>query len=1071
MPEALYRLAQAPRDVFTAANINLFPLLSRNVQVTLGILAALVEKSPKEAALIAPCVLKVLGLILGSGDITMIESSIPTFEAFCENHDPTSLFGDKDYLHQYETVVRGYARLASTRSQENKSRSVQIRWRNAGLSAIKCVSAADALSSLSGRQVDVIVPMILENLWSDNENFLEVISERAKAEEKLDAEKTLRRRTSIATVRTTEEEGDANPIAITGTAVDVDNMAEEETGVLAMQCLKSIFVVPNMSQIHGATSALLKFISTRHSQGDTLISEDGIDADAGWAVQIFGIISRWAPVQDRYIIPVVILDTMVHTPVKEDTLTYHIVLAVAFGSMLRSDVNLIGLSVMDVLVGLIRQIERLLKMRSDSGRSGSASDEKDGQGARSNRSELLRRLEMSIGDLATHVYYADQVWDMITAIVLRLKPSRPPTLSSTLLSPQQSERADGDDQGEANGRVADFVDSPASASQTDSFLPYTTGRASALRAIKAILLVANPQTKVSGNVDLSRNRVPLQVWEGTQWLLQDPNGSVRKAYADALITWLDRETTAQDGHADEDIVDNHVAPLRHREVPAARRAVSNASQRERQAKSHHRSKFLPLLHVAIYDSALQNIDFDTDIVLLHSLLSKLVLTLGVNAVRYGLPMVYRLQEEIQVVEQPIQKVRVAALCHGYFWALMERFDLEPSVVGRAIQNEISRRRHTGFWVEGVNIPAPRVEQIGMPGRAGPQPEWDMSAVETGELLPFDDRTSLVESISAAYQESVHSPPASPGGGHSRNQSHTSFGANMTSIAETERDSELPSNYRREMLGDWSREEAIATIEAQARAESITGSRTAGSGPRANNRLTINTVALNSNGHGPLPVSPYGSLHNLRPLSGAPERVGSVAKARKSSIQSGTSRPPSMTSKNGIASVDQLKMMLSGTASPRTVGIPGATEDDDSAESMLSYDYSLSEASFNPPSQQETGAGTRGEVLKRTVSASSKGTAPYAAAGTERRIPEESYGDDDVPPVPPLPNLSSFTGRSSLLGQDTLKSKRSLASRGSESVRDKTRGSSHKSLDLQELLRGIDSTSGEGTLGNVTRPPY
>jgi hypothetical protein len=181
----------------------------------------------------------------------------------------------------------------------------------------------------------------------------------------------------------------------------------------------------------------------------------------------------------------------------------------------------------------------------------------------------------------------------------------------------------------------------------------------------------------------------------------------------------------------------------------------------------------------------------------------------------------------------------------------------------------------------------------------------------------------------------------------------------------------------------------------------------------------------------------------------------------------------MSSKNGIASVDQLKMMLSGNASPRAVGIPGAGgggDDDDSAESMLSYDYSLSEASFNPPSQQEQ---STADVLRRTISASSKGTAPPASAGAERGIPEEYYGDDDVPPVPPLPNLSSFSGRNGLLGQGTLKSKRSVTSRGGESVRDKTRGrdSATKSLDLQELLSGIDSTSGEGTLGNVTRPPY
>ena len=40
------------------------------------------EKSGKDVALIAPCVLEILDLVLRSGDLTMVESSITTFDAF-----------------------------------------------------------------------------------------------------------------------------------------------------------------------------------------------------------------------------------------------------------------------------------------------------------------------------------------------------------------------------------------------------------------------------------------------------------------------------------------------------------------------------------------------------------------------------------------------------------------------------------------------------------------------------------------------------------------------------------------------------------------------------------------------------------------------------------------------------------------------------------------------------------------------------------------------------------------------------------------------------------------------------
>lgn len=1080
-----------------------------NVQVTLAILAALVEKSPKEATLIASTVLKILDLILRSDDITMIESSIPTFEAFCENHDPSSLFGDKDYLTHYEAVIRAYAQLASNKYHTDKpatTRSVQIRWRNAGLSAIKCVSAADALSSLSGRQINVIVPVILDNLWSDNDNFLDVVYDRHQLEEKQGADKTVRRRTSVATVRTNEEPADANPLAISGTAADVDNIAEEETGVLALQCLQSIFVAPNRSQIHSATTALLRFITQRAVAGDRVIASDfATNADSGPAIQIFNIISRWAPVQDRYIILLVVLDTMVRGPVKEDTLEPQIVYTAIIGAMLRSDLNLIGLSVMDVLHGLIRQMRKLFQLRSGSNRSGS---NRSGSGSDdqlenlhpsrdSLRASLLHRLESCIGDLAHHIYYADQVWDMITAILARLKPTN--AGSSASLPPVDRPNA------VENGYAEAVTPDPASGettqnSQNDQYLSYTSGRASALRAIKAILLVANPQKKVTGNMNLSRSRVPIQVWEETQWLLQDPNGSVRKAYVDALLIWLDRETVSQDCNADDDFK-SPSSPSRNHDILSSRRAASGNAQREKALKNHHVSHFLPMLHLAVYDSALQLVDFDSDMCLLHALLSKLVAKLGINAVRYGLPMIFRLQEEIQEVDLPIQKVRIAALCHGYFWSVTDKFQLDNSNVGRAIRNEIKRRQQTQFWVEGITVPPKPLYEIGVLGRAGQDPTWDTKVVETGELLPFDDKLSLVESIASAYQDSVQSPPASPAASPSGRQQMPAFGANMQSISETERDSELPTNYRQQLLAEWSRDGTIAAMAAQRRTESLAGSKKTGNTATRGNRLAINTTGgpggNNVNAAG-LPVSPYGSLHNLRPHSAQPQtavdRFGS--KMRKSSVQSANVPSPSPSQQrekgSAIASVDQLKMMLSGNVSPRAAGIPGVTnpDSDDSGESMLSYDYTMSELSFNPATGQPDAFSSRGggagspagqDMFRRNASMSSRG-APPSTAHTDRStiISYSADGEEEdiVPPVPPLPNIATYPGKQpgGLLGHDASLKGMKRGTNAHVDVGRQRNGSQGAAtargpVDLQDLLRGIDSTSDEGTLGNLTRPPY
>lgn len=1063
----------------------MFP--SSNVQVTLGILAALIEKSPKDVALIAPCVLKILDLILRSNDISMIESSLPTFEALCLHHDATPLFADQSYLSQYESIVRHYAALASTtkpsaQTQGTLSRPMQARWRTAGLHAIKSVATSEALSSVTDRQIDVIVPLILENLWNPDEEALDTLVGRVEVEDKVDSEKLLRRRTSVGTAGTAET-AELNPATFSGTANDADLMAEEDIGVLAMQCLKSIFIVPNRPQITAATMAILKFIFDKVAAGESVVelSEKG-KHDSGWAISIYKLICRWAPVQDRYVILVVAMDTLVNNPVKEDKMDQQVALVSIIGSILRSDVNLIGLSVMDVLLGLVNQIRKLFGPTGGVSRSGSTVEEKFDLGdGSSSRRLLVDRLERCIGDVATHVYYADQISDMIVAIFARLRPRHSPSANST----PQGERADANE-GAPDTSVQDLGESQSS---IDNYFSYNKGRVSALHVIKNILLVANPKLKMSGSMNLSRNRVPLQVWEGTYWLLRDPDGEVRKAYVDAFSTWLDRETTPADLLAKDDT--HHRSTLRQgRDLSSptsTRRAVSNASNRETLPR-RRRPQFLAHLHLAVYDNALQFVDFEADLVILHILLTKLVSRLGVNAVRFGIPMIYRLQEDILEMESPIHKMRIAALCHGYFWALTEKFDFEGSSIGRAIHNEIVRRRDQKFWVEGINVPLPFISSVGMPGQVGSQPTLDTASLETGELLPFDDRSSLIECIATCYEQSIRSPPASPAASPNRSHGNPILGSALTASPTGDHDLDFPSTFRDQMEAEWSREAVVAALAAEGKAESLNGSKTGTSTTR--NRLTINTIGINGNGQ---VASPYGSPRNLRPQSarypGDQERHRSASKLRKTSVRSGISPSANGSPRGRVASVDQLKMVLSGDLSAKSIGLLSPDGEDDSDESMVSYEYSPSEASFNPAVSQPDQART-GSSVGRSGSLSRRG--PLSSNPTHQRASnlDEDVEDQDVPPVPPLPGSASASPivgyREDIAVQDhaTKGLNRKLSSSKGGSIRSRHNhvmatghhphahhGTTGASMDLQELLLGIDSRSAEGSLGNVTKPPY
>lgn len=999
----------------------------------------------------------------------MVESSLPTFEAFCEHHDGASLSADQEYLHQYEDMVKIYASFASTRPPTSKtpiSAPVAMRWRNVGLRAIQSVASSEALASVAGRQLNVVVPMLLENIWTDSEDFIEVLEQRAEVEEKVDAEKLLKRRTSNATVRTADTTGDANA-ALSATTADADKLAEQHIMVLAVQCLKQIFEVNNRLQIHGATTATLAFIAERVSQREKIIDEkpEG-NRHGGWATKIFDLIAQWTPVQDRYVILVTAMDVLVRGQLVDENLQQQLVLATMIDSLLKSDNNLIGLSVMDVLLGLINHVLRVLQLggatphlQQENG-SGVARESSSlrGNGVSESasvptgvRRDLLDRLQQCIGDLATHVYYADQISDMVTAILLRLKPTTTSSLPNTAAAIENPNLASA-----TVTSAGDLTED----TNTDGFFSFDTAKIKGLEAIKAVLSVASHRKNIIGGASLGRNRVPVRVWEGTQWLLRDSDGRVRKAYVDALLSWLDTEVTKADLRAFDEKPKHSSKPGRNDSgTSLTKRAVSNASQREKPVKPV-KTTFLRLLNLAIYENALQYVDSETDIVLLHLLLAKLVDNLGVNAVKNGIPMIFRLQEDILEAETPIAKIRMGSLCHGYFWLLSEKFDFASSPTGRAIQNEISRRRRKTFWVDRIRLPPIPFDQIGTPGTSTPRQALPLEELESESLTPFDDRFQMVKLISLSYEDSLRAPPTSPPTSPGRSFSQSIINPSHLPGANTS----MPDQIKDQMMSEWTKEGVIALVQEGSKSVSLNGSRsgTNATGPR--NFLAVNG---NHNGSNSGTQSPHGHHNNSRSATnstyGLVGGLGALAKLRKGSGNSPS--PASDSSRNSVTRVDTLKHILTGTTQGPTRTKTGLAHSDASSESMVSYDFAASEASFNPVTGMERSASLR-EPNERSRSKSRDRTErqrPLTSNPTSSQDqnipPSEDEDPDAVPPVPPLP--STLVGEGTAVQDHAFKGKTPDVSWGDESG---------PALDLERLLNGID-TSGEQKGNVVSQPPY
>ena len=1056
-------------------------------------------------------VLKILHLILKSGDITMVEASIPTFEAFCEHHDGASLSADQEYLRHYEDIVRTYASFASTRPKPppvvSASAPMAMRWRVAGLRALKSVVSSQALGSVAGRQLDVIIPVFLENIWTDNPEYLDTLLNRAHLDERVNTEKLLRRRGSIATVRTVETATDVNPLALSGTTADADKLAEEDIGVLAIQCLQQIFEVNSRSQIRGGTLTTLSFISDRVIQGEVLIDQQHpFSEDRGWATTVFLMIARWTPVQERYTILVTAMDALVRSPLNENSGPQELVLATMIGSLLRSDINLIGLSVMDVLLGLIQHVLQLLHLskakshiqstnaggldgRASKDRLPTASADRVAADDVLNKPsrvqvDLLRVLERCIGDLATHVYYADQISDMISALLLRLKPLPVPVTPTNGAAVEDAEGASN-----LVAAAANIVDDGS----IDGFFSFDTAKLSALTAVKSILTVATKRSKVAEST-LGRTRVGLGVWESTQWLLRDVDGKVRLAYADAFLTWLDREATSEELTAlDEKAPRTHHKGLMRSTGDdstdnMARRAVSATSHRERAAKLQ-RTNVIEHLHLAVYENALQYTDSEPDIGLLHLILVKLVEKIGVNAVKSGLPMIFRLQEDIQDAET-LAKVRMGSLCHGYFWALSEKFDLRSSGIGMEIYDEIFRRQSKGFWAKIIQLPPVPLAEVGLPGTTSPHEGLPTHELESESLTPFDDRESLVELIAVSYSQASAGSATSPVSSPNRSFNHPI----LSHPQEVQKPpATIPENVKEEMLSEWSKEAVLASRSTGSKSVSLSGSRTGTNATgQARNYLTVNGNGGTLSTH---------SLHQQRsrPPSQAYGIIGGLTAMSKLRQSTGADLTPSDSSKNSITRVDQLKRVLSGQAPPSR-GV-GTIHNDSSSESMLSYDASPSEISYDNrgpiaergrksneisrSKSQERDAANEGFKPLRSHPIQSDSVIPASGDGGAREV------DEDVPPVPPLP--ASLTIGGNPTGDDersrNLKTRAQEISLGEylQNGRSESRGrhthgphgietgrqgrEASPGLNLEMLLKGITAGNDKRQEAGMAEPPY
>jgi hypothetical protein len=941
--------------------------------------------------LYAHYILTVIETVLSSNDISMVEESVVTFETFCANQDQAVLAAEQQYASQYQNIIQTYATFASPKpgvqSRTPLSPPTALRWRQAGLKAIRSIVSSEALSTDGGKQLSVVVPVILENLYAGGEDALVTLQMKAESTEKTAREPMRRRRTSTVTVQTVDTV-DGNVAEAAGSAADADKAAELEVRLLAMRCLEHIFVVgSHRAQIRTAAGLVLQFILNKHQiRGD----EKDRTESGDWATSLMEVIAKWCPVQDRFIVLFTALENLLAIPVGEEKLHQHVILASLIDSLLKSSINMIGLSVIDVLLGFVQHILRLLQPSPNQPPSPglekpkeTAADADTNAAAPSPaRERLITLLQQCIGDLATHIYYADQITDMIRTILRRIKPLTPSDMPDTVVRTISAGSASATD-------LANLPGEP----HPDSFFHSVTARISALEAVKNILVVANLRKATTGAGVESRNKVDIQVWEGTPWLLRDPDRRLRHAYADAFLSWLQLETTKNDLKVKDTSrkISRSLSLKREAAENSAKRHVSTSTG-PAEKPSKVASNFLQLLHLALYDNAIESPRVESDILLIYLILVNLIEYLGVNAARFGVPMILKLQDDLatnEALRSPDAQINVSSLIYGYLAALSEKFDFETRSVGNEIQEEIQRRKKSGLWLEKIRLPPLAVNQIVLTGDVSQRTNLQ------GTLYPFTARAELVREVESAYSTSLiaSSPPGSPG------QSSV-----PVSPVKSSQQATLPAEIGEQMLSPWSKEACLAALEREStKASSLNGSRNGTSVKRNYGQLNGNG---NGNGSTNSVGSPAAAHRHEHHLSG----LGSLGSFHGYRHSSGSRTPLTSSSRDSTLRVNDLKRMLTVTENTNVrrssplrgrLDVTAASDASSSSESMVSGAFSASdfgavEASSRPQSLRERTSRDGSETPRASVvHISNEGNEESASLNKVNT-------NGSIPPVPPLP---------------------------------------------------------------------
>lgn len=358
---------------------------SGNLQVTLAIVSALIEKCADNLNVFAAQVCSILTSILNTGDLALCKSLVATYGVLCSKLDGGLFSGDKDFVDSFSKLTDnlidgGVSKMATSDPNQKEWKMIALL---ASRYVFHCLSYNAAVAH---RFIDKCVALLALTVHevSNYDNLL------VRLNSNLNVEKDERR---ISRVITTAAQSQVQE------HLEDDALTDQDLNEEALHGLRVLFDTSLSSQISEATIAVVEFTFTNLPKNDP------------WAITFLEMCASWIPVQLRFVALLTLLSRITviadKMPEHKSNFPHQVHLGQNLLGLVSSNFNMIGLSISDIIQQLLSLQTKLYLLLADN--------------LAPEQITLLSDIySQCICNLSSHIYYFDQVLDSIVAILLQI---------------------------------------------------------------------------------------------------------------------------------------------------------------------------------------------------------------------------------------------------------------------------------------------------------------------------------------------------------------------------------------------------------------------------------------------------------------------------------------------------------------------------------------------------------------------------------------------------------------------------------------------------------------------------